>query len=125
AMFVLPEEPVIDKMAIEEYDDERRNQFVDIKCVKSELTMNDDKRKKNRIVSKVNEKNVNRNRPGKEHVPDIQMVDDEDLEGYRRKFDCIDKTVKSGVMNVKFDELNQKNETKIFEVLHKKKAFEH
>ncbi|CAG8789371.1 16779_t:CDS:2, partial [Racocetra persica] len=35
---------------------------------------------------------------------------DEDLEGYRCKFNCIDKTIKSEVMNMKFDELNQKNE---------------
>ncbi|CAG8699489.1 27033_t:CDS:2, partial [Racocetra persica] len=76
-------EPVIDEMVIEEYDDERRNRLVDI-----------------------------RNEHNEEHIPDIQIAD-KDLEGYRRKFDCINKTVKSEVMNMKFDELNQKNEVKI------------
>ncbi|CAG8792186.1 35224_t:CDS:2, partial [Racocetra persica] len=53
--------------------------------------------------------NVNRNEHNEEHIPDIQIVD-KDLEGYRCKFDFIDKTVKSEVINMKFDELNQKNE---------------
>ncbi|CAG8750783.1 36780_t:CDS:2, partial [Racocetra persica] len=53
---------------------------------------------------------------------------DEDPEGYRCKFDCIDKTVKSEVINMKFDELNQKNEVKIRIISkgsHKKKSFEY
>ncbi|CAG8830648.1 9212_t:CDS:1, partial [Racocetra persica] len=49
------------------------------------------------------------NEHNEEHIPDIQIVD-KDLEGYRYKFDCIDKTIKSEVINMKFDELNQKNE---------------
>ncbi|CAG8825153.1 15632_t:CDS:2, partial [Racocetra persica] len=78
--FVLPKEPVIDEIVIEEYNDKRSNGLVDI-----------------------------RNEHNEEHIPDIQIVD-EDPEGYRRKFDCIDKTIKSEVINMKFDELNQKNE---------------
>ncbi|CAG8719053.1 23332_t:CDS:2, partial [Racocetra persica] len=64
ATFVLLEEPVIDEIVIEEYDDERRNRLVDI-----------------------------RNEHNEEHIPDIQIVN-EDLKGYRHKFDCIDKTIK-------------------------------
>ncbi|CAG8735865.1 17454_t:CDS:2, partial [Racocetra persica] len=59
AIFVLLEESVIDEKVIEEYDN---------------------KRKKNRIISKMNEKKINRNKPDKEYIPDIQIVDNEDLE---------------------------------------------
>ncbi|CAG8769299.1 33265_t:CDS:2, partial [Racocetra persica] len=57
ATFVLLEEPVIDEIVIEEYNDERRNQLVDI-----------------------------RNKYNEEHIPGIQIAD-KDLKGYRRKFD--------------------------------------
>ncbi|CAG8756288.1 34328_t:CDS:2, partial [Racocetra persica] len=110
ATFVIPEESMSNKIMVDE-----------------EYAIND-KVKKNRIVSKMNEKNINRNGPDKKHIPDIQMVDNKDLKDYRCKFECIDKTVKSSVIDVKFDKLNQKNETKIRiipEGSHKRKVFEH
>ncbi|CAG8832887.1 4643_t:CDS:1, partial [Racocetra persica] len=62
------EELVIDKIVIEECDGKRRNQFIDIRCVKNELTMNNGKRKKNKIISKMNEKNANRKGPDEKYI---------------------------------------------------------
>ncbi|CAG8745527.1 18839_t:CDS:2, partial [Gigaspora margarita] len=68
----------------------RESEFVDIRHVEGELR-NYNMRKNNRIVSMMNEKNINEKGSKRENIPDIQRVSDENLKAHSREINRVNE----------------------------------